>query len=208
MKTLKNWVSTIGLGLCLAYSAVSTAEEPIAILQHISDSVIHELQINKSKLKTDANLPSKIVNKFLLPHVDVDGMSRTVIGRNAWVAASPEQKARFTKEFTALVVSTYSGALKDYSDEKVQFQPSRAVNTNDQFISIRSTIVRSQGPDIPMAYSLVKKPSGWKIYDMSVEGVSLLQSFRTQFESKLRNGGFESVIQDLALQNQKIRQRS
>lgn len=208
MKSLTSWLSMLGLSLWLGLSLAHAADEPMTLLQSISNQVISELKANKAQLKTNKALPNKIVYRYLLPHVDLEGMSRTVIGRNAWISASAEQKARFTKEFTFLVVNTYSGALKDYSDETVQFAPNRAGAGQDNFASVKSTIVRSSGPDIPMSYSLVRKNQSWKIYDMSVEGVSLLQSFRSQFESKLRSNGFESVIQDLATQNQKIRQRA
>jgi len=206
MRMLKATLSMLAFCFGVGASQASLAEEPLVMLKNISDNVIRELHENKSKLHTSSGIPNKIVYRYLLPHVDVDGMSRTVIGRNTWVSAKPEQKAKFIKEFTYLVVNTYSGALKDYSDETVQFYPLRTGAESENYVSVKSTIIRSKGRDIPMAYSLVRKADGWKIYDMSVEGVSLLQSFRSQFESQLRTVGFDSVINDLAKQNTKIRQ--
>jgi len=129
----------------------------------------------------------------LLPHVDVTGMSRSVLGREAWNKASPADRQAFTQAFTQLVIRTYSTPLAEYTNETVTFLPIRG-GLDGSFTRVSSVIVRPSGQRIPLSYSLVSKNNDWKIYDLSVEGVSLLQSFRSQFGQVLQNSSMQDLI--------------
>ena len=132
------------------------------------------------------------VQQYLLPHVDVNGMARSVVGRQAWGKASPAERAEFAHAFTQLVIRTYATPLAEYTSETIKFSPQRAL-TNGQFTRVNSVIVRPSGQNIPLSYSLVSKNGQWKIYDLSVEGVSLLQSFRNQFGQILKNASLHTL---------------
>lgn len=170
---------------CFALS-VRSASSPEMMLQHSADQVLSVLKTNQSKLKDNPSIIYGAVENYLLPHVDVTGMSRSVLGREAWMKATDKEKRAFSQAFTKLVIRTYSAPLAKYNGETVRFHPIRG-GQQGRFMRIESEIIRPAGPSIPVNYSLVSKNGDWKVYDLSVEGVSLLQSFHTQFAQALRN---------------------
>lgn len=193
MRVLKS----ILLVACLSLSQTMAAQtSPVPMLEHAANEIISTLKQNKSSLKSNPNIIYKAVETHLLPNVDVAGMSRSVLGRQAWNKASPAERTQFSQAFTRLVIRTYSSPLAEYSDETVQFLPVRG-GLNGKFIRVNSVIVRSQGQNIPLTYSLVAKNGYWKIYDISVEGVSLLQSFRSQFAQVLQHSSINEVIKQM-----------
>ncbi|MDX2346317.1 MAG: ABC transporter substrate-binding protein [Legionella sp.] len=183
--------------LCLGFTAVAwSATSPVPMLETTAGNMVQVLDKNKANLKTNPEIVRKTVREYLLPHIDVRGMARSVLGRAAWVRASEAERARFTIAFTDLVVRTYSAPLAEYSDEKIMFMPERAA-PNGRFTRVNSVIIRPSGQKIPLSYSLVLKKGSWKIYDFSVEGVSLLQSFKTQFGQILRTSNMNNLIAEL-----------
>lgn len=191
---------------CVAMSQVIVAQtSPVPMLEQAANDIIATLKDNKSSLKSNPNIIYKAVEAHLLPNVDVIGMSRSVLGRQAWNKASPAERVQFSNAFTRLVIRTYSSPLAEYSDESVQFLPLRG-SLNSRFMRVNSVIVRSQGQNIPLSYSLVSKNGQWKIYDISVEGVSLLQSFRSQFAQALQNSSIHEVINQM--KNKQIKKAS
>lgn len=172
------------LGLNVAFALT----DPMVMLKQTTDQMIAQLKANKGKLKSNPTYVYSLVNQILLPKVNVQVMSMSVLGRNAWAQATPAQKQQFTKEFTTTVIKTYASALNAYTNETVQFAPIRGGYEGRQVIQVNSQIVRSDGPPVPVSYSLIAQGSQWKIYDLSVEGISLLQSFRSQFASQLAQG--------------------
>ncbi|TAL64097.1 MAG: ABC transporter substrate-binding protein [Legionella sp.] len=188
---------------CIAISQSLIAQSsPIPMLERAANGIIGTLKENKSSLKRNPSIIFKAVENNLLPNVDVVGMSRTVLGREAWNKASAAERANFSNAFTRLVIRTYSSPLAEYSDETVQFLPIRG-SLQAKFLRVNSVIVRSSGQNIPLSYSLVDKNGQWKIYDLSVEGVSLLQSFRSQFAAALKNSNINDVINQMEKQQLK-----
>lgn len=204
LKWLVGLISLLSINM-LAVAETNTAtndpNSPVVMLNSTAQKVISELKANESRLK-DKTVVYGIVNQYLIPHVDVYGMSRSVLGRNAWTQATDAQKKEFTKEFVQLVVRTYANPLSEYTDEIIRFAPIRGGYQGKQFINVNSMIVRSQGNNVPLNYSLVLLNGEWKIYDMSVEGVSLLQSFRSQFAAELSQSNMDQLIQNLRKHNQ------
>jgi len=192
---------TVTLAACVFLAQNMFAQSsPVPMLEHAANEIISTLKENKGSLKSNPAIIYKAVETHLVPNVDVDGMSRSVLGRQAWNKASAAERAQFSQAFTRLVIRTYSSPLAQYSDETVQFLPLRGA-LNSRFMRVNSVIVRSQGQNIPLSYSLVSKNGQWKIYDISVEGVSLLQSFRSQFAQVLQNSSIAEVIRQMQ-QNQ------
>lgn len=193
MRALKS----VLLLVCFVFSQGLMAQQsPVPMLEATANEIIATLKENKAKLKSNPDIIYKAVEKSLLPRVDVAGMSRSVLGRQAWNKATPAERAQFSQAFTRLVIRTYSTPLAKYSDETVQFLPLRG-SLNNRFIRVNSVIVRSEGQNIPLSYSLVSQNGQWKIYDMSVEGVSLLQSFRSQFAQALQSSSITDVIKKM-----------
>ena len=173
---------------------------PLPMLESTASNIINTLEKNKPNLKHNHQIIYQAVELYLLPHVDVKGMSRSVLGRQVWLKASTAEQQEFTKLFTRLIVHTYANPLAEYTDEKIKFLPIRG-STNGEFMRVNSIIVRSNGQNIPLSYSMVSKNNDWKIYDLSVEGVSLLQSFRSQFANALQNASLETLIAQMHKNN-------
>ena len=186
--------------LCIMASILFISQvwaSPLNTLEGAANNVLSALKKNKANLKTKPSYVYRVVYRYIIPHVDVYGMSRPVLGRNQWRQANSGQRRAFTKHFTSLVVRTYSGALRDYSGEKVKFLPVRGGFQGKRFVKVKSYIMRPGGQNIPIAYSMVNSKGRWKVYDMSVEGVSLLQSFKSQFAQYLRSHNLSQLITKL-----------
>jgi phospholipid transport system substrate-binding protein len=182
---------------CFVFSSLINAQtSPLPMLESSANKIINSLQANKSALKNNKDIIYRSVRQNLLPIVDVQGMSRSVLGRQAWNKATPSERKAFSKEFTRLVIRTYASPLAEYNGEKIKFHPIRS-DVNKRFVRVSSVIVRNDGPNIPLNYSLVSKNGQWKIYDISVEGVSLLQSFRSQFAQSLQNSNISALISEM-----------
>lgn len=188
-----NLLKAVGLCVLMSFSSmIHAASSPESMLQTSADEMTNVLKANQSRLKNDPVFIYNTVRKYLLPHVDVAGMSRSVLGREAWLKASASEKQAFSQAFTRLVIRTYAGPLSKYNGETVHVHPVRG-GVQGRFIRVESDIIRTSGPTIPVSYSLVSKGGEWKIYDLSVEGVSLLQSFRSQFAEALRKSSLAEV---------------
>ena len=189
-----NKIRAVTCAIAILFTQMVWAQSsPIPVLQNAANQIIATLKQNKSQLKSNHKIIYQAVRKYLLPIVDVNGMSRSVLGRQAWNKATAAERREFTNEFTQLVIRTYASPLAEYSDESVKFLPVRG-DTNGRFVRVNSIVVRSSGQSIPLSYSLVSKNGQWKVYDLSVEGVSLLQSFRSQFGQALQNSSLRDLI--------------
>lgn len=187
-------IKTILLIMSVTLSQVLWAQSsPVPILENSANQIIATLKQSKSSLKKNHQIIHNAVEHYLLPNVDVDGMSRSVLGRQAWNKASSAERQEFTHVFTELVIRTYSNPLAEYTGETVKFLPLRGP-VDGRFARVNSIIIRPSGQRIPLTYSMVAKNNGWKIYDLSVEGVSLLQSFRSQFAQILQNSSMKELI--------------
>lgn len=180
--------------LMLPFSFVWSETSPVPMLEQSAQQILHTLKQNQSKLKTNHQIIQQAIQQHLLPHVDVTGMARSVLGRQAWAKASSQEKQEFTQAFTQLVIRTYASPLAEYSGETIHFVPLRQPVTQSRFVRVNSVISRPNGQKIPLSYQLVLKNNQWKIYDLNVEGVSLLQSFHSQFADALRQGSMQALI--------------
>lgn len=177
------------------------ASAPLTMLQNTSDQAVAALKQNEATLKTNPRVVYQIINTIIVPHFDLQGMSRAVVSREAWMQASPEQRTQFTREFSTLLVRTYASALASYRNESVQFLPVRGDEGGSR-AQINSQIVRQGAPTISVNYRLALVGSNWKVYDFTVEGISLLESYRTQFADILaQGGGLNAVIAKLNQHN-------
>ena len=195
-------LNTVILTLFLACSQLAWSQtSPVPMLESSANQIIQTLKQNQATLKQNHQIVYQAIERYLLPNVDVNGMSRSVLGRLAWNKASAAEKKEFTQAFTQLVIRTYASPLAEYSGETVKFAPYRE-SDNSRFTRVNSIISRSNGQRIPLSYNLVSKNGQWKIYDLSVEGVSLLQSFRSQFGQVLQSSSMQDLIAQMR-QNKK-----
>lgn len=190
---MKKIIKTTFLFFGLLLSAVAIAQQappsPIPQLTDLSKQMIADLKSHKASMQKDPTVVYGIVEKILLPHVDLDAMSRSVLGRNAWKNATPDQQIRFKAAFKKLMLRTYAAGMSSYTDETVDFSPIRGgIQPGQNRVEVNSKIIRSDGPAIPVDYRLVYKNNDWQVYDFSVEGISMIESFRSQFANELSQG--------------------
>lgn len=175
------------------------ASSPMAIMEQLTNQTLNSLKENQASLHSNPQVVYKIIYHILLPHVDMEEMSKAVLGREVWVNASAGEKQKFIGQFKLLLVRTYSSALAAYKNETVKFMPLR--ESNGDRVQVDSIILQQGGPSIPVSYRLVLKGSQWKVYDLIVEGVSLIESYHSQFADAIRQNGLNSVINELAQKN-------
>jgi len=192
--------------LCgLSVLGFSATPNPTTMLNTMTQQLLSSLKQNRAKLKSHPTFVYSLVDKILLPHVDKVTMAQSVLGRQGWMRATPAERKAFTDEFTNTVIRTYASALNAYTDETVKYFPIRGGYEGKQFVQVNSQIVRPDGPPVPIIYSMILKGEAWKVFDMNVEGISLLQSFRSQFSAQLSQGmSVASIISNLKAHNQKI----
>lgn len=203
----KQIVRYLSVALLLLVSVFVHAETARAVVETSANDLMSSLKAHRSELKSNPKLVHNLIEKHIIPVVDVKGMSRSVLGRKIWKNASTEQRKAFSHEFMQLIVRTYSQGVKNYSGETIKFSPERAGANKKRFVSVSSVILVPNGRRIPLKYRLVKKREGWKVYDISVEGVSLLQSYRNQFSQEFKKGtSLDQLI--VKIRQNKIKKKS
>ncbi len=175
--------------------------DPVAMLQNVADSMIAGLKANKATLKTKPQVVYNLAYQYVVPNADLDEMSKRVLPPQAWNNATSAQREQFKKEFTQTLIRTYASALTSYSDQQIRFFPVRGGYQGLNSIVVNSEITSSESQPIQVSYRLLHVGGSWKLYDMSVEGVSMLNSFRSQFASILSSGNMDQLLQRMSRHN-------
>lgn len=174
---------------------------PQELVQKVTDDVLSALKEFKAKgSKDEAFLDSKI-EELILSRMDFEDMSKLVLGKH-WRTANEDQRKRFVEQFRTLLVRTYKTSLVEYTDEKINFLPFRESEDPKKLATVRSEIIRSNGPSIPINYSLrYKEADGWKVYDIGIEGISLVTNYRSSFAREITQNGMDHLIESLGKRN-------
>jgi phospholipid transport system substrate-binding protein len=176
-------------------------EAPDVMMKRLSDEVLNTIRTDKSVQAGEINRIMAVVDSKIMPNVNFQRMTASAVGP-AWRQATPEQKKRLQDEFKLLLVRTYSGALSQISDESVSVKPLRWQPT-DTDVVVRSEI-RGRGDPIQLEYRLEKTPgdgTGWKIYNLNVLGVWLVETYRSQFAEEINTKGVDGLIATLVERN-------
>ena len=167
-------------------------KDPVQFLHSITDRVLTQLKhYQGEKHKTNEEI-CKIVDNFILPNVDFDEMCKWIAGRSNWSKAADAEQNEFIKELKKLLTRTYSSTFSSYSEEKIEFQNYNG-DLNAKRIQIKSTVVRPDKDNLSVDYRLISVEDSWKVYDVIIEGVSILQGFRAQFSDDIRMHGLKVV---------------
>ncbi len=195
-------LSPLVIALALAAPWAHAADEaPDAMIDRLSGEVLQIIRTDKAVQSGDVDRVMAIVDQKIMPNVNFTRMTASATGPG-WRKATPEQRQRLQTEFKTLLVRTYAGALKQVSDQTVEVQPLRA-GAADKEVVVR-TLVRSKGEPVQLDYRMEKTPgqgSGWKIYDLNVLGVWLVDNYRPQFSQQINSGGIDGLISSLAERN-------
>jgi len=188
-------------------SSLAVAEEmsvPQALVKASSDKMMKSLKDNKIQLEADPDLIYGLVTDVLMPHFDFGKMSKLALGKN-WRGLSEAQQLKFTDEFRLLLIRTYSTAMLEYSDQEIRFLPFRD-DVKTKKVQVDMEIIQRGGPSIPMSLSLYENQSdAWKVYDVKIDGISLVTNYRSTFATEIRNDGIDKLIERLASKNEKVK---
>ena len=181
--------------------ADDSIDDPQALVKNTTVKMFAKLKAEKQNLDKNPDLIFGMVSEIVLPHFDFIAMSKWVLGKN-WNAASRAQKIGFIKAFRELMVRTYSVALLEYTDNEIKYKPLRDDVTKGD-VTVKTQTASSKGDPVAINYSLHKKKKGWKVYDISVEGVSLIATYKTSFGSEIKQKGIDQLIARLQKHNKK-----
>ncbi len=185
-----------------AASSTVAGMAPEPMILTLSTEVLDAIRGDKAIRAGDFDRLQALVTERIMPNVDFDKMTRLTVGR-AWRAATPQQRSALIEQFRILLLRTYSGALAKVSDEKVRLRPSRVQEESANDAIVRTQIVSSQGDPIGIDYRLEKTETGWKIYDLNILGVWLVENYKNEFLGPLNQGGIDNLIQTLTAKNRK-----
>ena len=177
----------------------SSIPEPEALVRKITTEVLGELKADKALQAGDKQKAIALAEEKVLPHVDFEEATRFVMGR-AWSRATPEQKQRLMAEFRRLLIRTYANAFRGYGGQEMEVLPVR-MHPQDTEVTVRNRYLRAGAPPVMVDYAMRRTPEGWKIFDVAVEGISLLMVYRAEFAEQLRRAQIDDLIQGLSEKN-------
>jgi len=189
-------------GFCcaIAVSAAFAQEAPDALVKRVAQETLQTIKSDAKVQAGDQQRIREVVESKLLPYFDFDRITALAMGRN-WRQASPEQQKQLVDQFRTLLVRTYSGALAQYRDQVMDYKPLRA-EANATDVTVRTEVVRQGQAPVQIDYSMTKSPSGWRVYDVIVGGVSLVTNYRDEFNEQIKSGGIDGLIKSLNTKNQ------
>lgn len=194
----RGWIAGVSLALAALALPAAAAEAPDALVKRIATEVMDAIKADPAIQAGDTNKIIALVDSKIMPNVNFTRMTASAVGRH-WRQATPEQQKRLEAEFKALLVRTYSGALGEVKDQTLSFKPMR-MRPEDTDVVVRSE-VKGKGDPIQLDYRLEKVGDGWKIYDLNVLGLWLVETYRTQFAQEINAKGIDGLITALAQRN-------
>lgn len=206
MNTVRSFYCALLLGVSLLAAgpaaAVPSAED---VVRTTTDQTLAKLRAQKADLEAHPEKIYDLIHELVIPHFDFPSMSKWVLGTN-WRNASDTQRKEFVDQFRTLLVRTYAKALLEYSDKDVRFL--RSEGSPDSNVVIVKTEIDQPGggPAVPIHYRMHISGGGWKVVDVSVDGVSLVSTYRGSFASEVSKGGLDKLIAKLVERNQTLAQ--
>lgn len=189
---------------CGVHAQTAAVEAPDALIKRVSTDVLDAIKADKSMQSGDTTKVVALVDAKIMPNVNFQRMTSSATGR-AWRSATPDQQKQLQEEFKTLMVRTYSGALSEVRDQTIVLKPLRAA-ADDTEVIVRSE-VRGRGDPIQLDYRLEKSATGWKIYDLNVLGVWLVETYRAQFAQEINANGIDGLIAKLSERNKRANKR-
>lgn len=183
-------------------SAAMAQEAPDQLVKRLSQEILDLAKNDKDIQAGNQKRVYDMVENKILPYIDFPRMTSLAAGKS-WREATPEQQKQLTNEFRTLLVFTYSGAISQIKDQRVEFKPLRAA-PEDTEVEVRSQVIQSRGEPIQLNYRLEKLPTGWKIYDINVLGAWLVETYKGSFSAEISKSGIDGLIKTLVEKNKKL----
>jgi phospholipid transport system substrate-binding protein len=208
--SVQRFILAMAAALTLAFAGVAGAQSnadlaPDVLARNITDEVLQVLRADKDIQSGNMKKAIALVETKVLPHFDFTRMTQLAMGRN-WRDTTPEQKKALTQEFRDLLVRTYTVALTQYRNQTVDYKPLK-LNPGETEVVVRSQINNPGAAPISVDYAMSKAPNGWKVFDIAVENVSLVQNYRTTFNTEVQKSGVDGLIKVLADRNKALAAR-
>ena len=196
----------IGLLAVLCAAAMPTGAQgmtpPDALAKSVADEVLAVLRTDKDVQAGNQKKVVDLVEKKVLPHFNFVRMTQLAVGRH-WRDASPEQRKQLVEEFRSLLVQTYAATFTAYRDQSIEYRPLR-MQPDDTDVVVRSLINHSGGKPVTVDYKMQKSDTGWKVYDVVVGDLSLVQSYRGSFNTEVQKGGIDGLVKALTEKNRQL----
>jgi len=183
-------------------TASAAISAPDALVKTLSEDVLASIRKDPTLQSGDIARLNALIDEKILPHVNFEKMTRLAVGRS-WREASPEQRQALTREFRSLLVRTYAGAVSAAKDYQVQMKPFRA-DPGETDVTVRTQAVPARGDPIQLDYRVEKTAAGWKIYDVNVLGVWLVENYRNTFAGEISRSGIDGLIKSLVERNKAL----
>lgn len=200
MKLLKKLMFAAAALTFAAYAAAQ--EAPDVLIKRISEDVMMTAKSDKEIQSGNSRRVQQIVEEKILPHIDFQRMTSLAAGRH-WRDATPDQQKQLTTEFRSLLVYTYSGAISQIRDQKLEYRPLRA-DAADTDVIVNTQVLQTRAEPIQLSYRLAKSSSGWKIYDINVLGAWLVETYKGSFAAEISKNGIDGLIKTLTDKNKKL----
>jgi phospholipid transport system substrate-binding protein len=198
-----NYLSAVLFTSFSLLSAGAGAQEaPDVLIKRVSEEILDLARTDKQIQAGNQQRIMEVVQGKILPHVDFHRMTASAAGRY-WREANAEQQAALTSEFKTLLIYTYSGAIAQIRNQKLEFKPMRAA-ADDTDVEVRSNVIQQRGEPISLNYRLEKTPGGWKIYDVNILGAWLVETYKGSFSAEIQKGGIDGLIKALAERNKRL----
>ena len=191
--------------LCVVFFGNAVSAQTVApdlLVKGITNEVLGIIKQDKDIQAGHQKKLNDLVDAKVLPHFNFSRMTALAVGRN-WPKASPEQQKALISEFRALLVRTYSSALSTYKNQVIEFKPMRAA-AGDSDVTVRTQVKQHGAEPISIDYAMEQTPTGWKVYDVVVGGVSLVTNYRETFNAEIRDGGVDGLIKSLISKNRSL----
>ena len=202
MKKLLGILLFILSGL-LAVPAWSSEKAPDRLVDETVREVMSIIQKDEELKNGNKEKMLDLIETKILPHFNFTHMTQLAMGQH-WSAASPDQQKKLVDEFRTLLVRTYSNALHIYHDETIKVNPVKNLDNKTE-TTVRTIVIQGKGKEpVPIDYNMEKKPDGWKVFDVTVAGVSLVTNYRGTFNSQVRKGGVDGLIKSLTDKNKSL----
>jgi phospholipid transport system substrate-binding protein len=197
------WYRSLFVLIASVFASIALAQNtaelgPNELVTKVAQDTLRDLDAHRAEYKKNPKKIREVVDKNMLPHFDTAYAAQLVLAKH-WREASQEQRKRFVEAFYQSLLQNYGEALSEFTPDRLRILPFQG-KPDDAVATVRSEVRRDNGTRVPVNYSLRKTPQGWKAYDVTIEGVSYVKSFRTDFSSEIQQKGLESVIQRLESQ--------
>jgi phospholipid transport system substrate-binding protein len=202
MKLLNKILLCLLTSLSVAASSFAADEAPDQLIKRLSQEILDIAKTDKDIQSGNQKRVFELVEAKVLPYIDFTRMTSLAAGKN-WRDATPEQQKQLINEFRTLLVHTYSGAISQIKDQKVEFKPFRGA-PDDTEVEVKSQVIQARGEPLQLSYRLAKSATGWKIYDINVLGAWLVETYKGSFAAEVTKSGIDGLIKTLVEKNKKL----